>query len=437
MAARTGVGRIARLTLFSGPSCSLCDVAKAELAKVRQQRPFELETINIQDPGQERWKRKYVYWIPALHLEGREVAKGRWDAQTYIEEAPLSAPLYDRYQEEVLGEEAGAEEVEPFDVRRCFNCGSPDHVLSACPEPIDRALVSLTRQLFNFYRGDSGGPFSRIHEVEHWRQQRLSWLDEFEPGQIRSPLLRNALGLHEDDPGERVEWLRNMACWGYPPGWVGKCDPRERVWELIAEGGNEESDEECEFRIVGDADEERLELPRKQSMFAPEAEETERQDSPGSSDTDRRWARYPDTYFLWSKLPVYKGSTLPALGSDDSTPRPAGSAVSSTYTADRQALWQSILAGSVQMDESPPLATAKLSKVPPWRLPGAVGSEPLPPEPAAPPPPIPPPPPMVSPPPLPPADSPPLVCTSTLEATSPVKGNHLIDEDDQDMDLSD
>ena len=53
---------------------------------MRLQRPFELETINIQDAGQERWKRKYVYWIPALHLEGREVAKGRWDA-TAVNEA--------------------------------------------------------------------------------------------------------------------------------------------------------------------------------------------------------------------------------------------------------------------------------------------------------------------------------------------------------------
>lgn len=102
------IGRLARLTLFSGPNCSLCDVrhahpalasghsltthytctpqtAKTELAKVRQQRPFNLETINIQDAGQERWKRKYGYWIPALHIEGKEVAKGRWDAQTVNE----------------------------------------------------------------------------------------------------------------------------------------------------------------------------------------------------------------------------------------------------------------------------------------------------------------------------------------------------------------
>jgi len=26
-----------------------------------------------------------VYWIPALHLEGKEIAKGRWDAQNVIQ----------------------------------------------------------------------------------------------------------------------------------------------------------------------------------------------------------------------------------------------------------------------------------------------------------------------------------------------------------------
>ena len=45
---------------------------------MRQHRLFELETVNIRDAGQERWLRRYVYWIPALHLDGREVAKGRW-----------------------------------------------------------------------------------------------------------------------------------------------------------------------------------------------------------------------------------------------------------------------------------------------------------------------------------------------------------------------
>lgn len=113
---------IARLTLFSGPQCSLCEVgivqhciyiclvtsanvqiAKVELAKVQKQvrnllifiqhskliesaqREFDLEVINIQGKGQERWKKKYVYWIPALHLDGKEIAKGRWDASTVLE----------------------------------------------------------------------------------------------------------------------------------------------------------------------------------------------------------------------------------------------------------------------------------------------------------------------------------------------------------------
>ncbi|KAI0780402.1 hypothetical protein BD413DRAFT_607715 [Trametes elegans] len=327
MAARTGIGRIARLTLYSGPNCSLCDIAKAELAKVRQQRPFELETVNIQDPGQERWKRKYVYWIPALHVEGREVAKGRWDAQT--------------------------------------------HVLSACTEPFDRELVSLSRQLFNFYRGESNGPFQRIHEAEQGRQQRLRWLDEFEPGEIRGPLLREALNLRDGDPGEHVEWLRNMSCWGYPPGWVGESHPRERVWELITEG-NASDEEECDFSIFTDDGVEQLRLPpghpRTDGDTAAEAKGTST-----AMSALRRWATYPDSYFLFSKLPVYKGSSVPAVGSDRRSSTSA--LVDPTYSADRQALWASILASAV----TPP-GTA---------------------EPSVPPPP-PPPPPSSSPPPYPP-----------------------------------
>ncbi|KAG1858055.1 hypothetical protein DFJ58DRAFT_312363 [Suillus subalutaceus] len=83
MAAR--LPQVARLILFTGPNCSLCDVAKLELAKVRQSHQFDLEIVNIQDKGQERWKKKYIYWIPALHLDGREIAKGRWDASTILE----------------------------------------------------------------------------------------------------------------------------------------------------------------------------------------------------------------------------------------------------------------------------------------------------------------------------------------------------------------
>ncbi len=59
------------LTLFTGGSeCSLCDVAKADLAQVNQVEPFYLDTWNIRDPPKgaseadvKKWKRLYQYEI--------------------------------------------------------------------------------------------------------------------------------------------------------------------------------------------------------------------------------------------------------------------------------------------------------------------------------------------------------------------------------------
>ncbi|KAI0695863.1 hypothetical protein C8T65DRAFT_832987 [Cerioporus squamosus] len=421
------LGRVARLTLFSGPHCSLCDTAKAELAKVRQQRAFDLEIVNIQDQGQERWKKKYVYWIPALHVEGKEVAKGRFavdqtgvaSASEYIDHPQPGAPLYVRVHEDVLGDQSPEEDP---DVRRCFNCGSPEHAVSNCPEPFDRALVSLSRQLFNFFRGESAGPFHRLHEVEEWRRQRLQWLDEYEPGQVKGPLLREALGLAEGDTGKRVEWLPRMARWGYPPGWVGVGDPRERVWERIAGVHDNSSDDDLEFSIHTDDGQELCLIPGTSAADADARTSSDDEDNAGS--VPSRWANYPGTYFLSSRLPVCKGFALPAIAQDD--PRP----VSSTYTADRQRLWETILASS----EGP---SSRSTSLPPWRLPGAFGPETLAEYPSAfswpPPPPLssppPPPPPPSSPPPLPPPRSPP----PRIPAPSSIDHS----DTEGDMDLSD
>lgn len=57
------------------------------------QHEFELDVVNIQEKGQERWKNKYVYWIPALHLNGQEIAKGRWDASTVLRALQRDAKL--------------------------------------------------------------------------------------------------------------------------------------------------------------------------------------------------------------------------------------------------------------------------------------------------------------------------------------------------------
>lgn len=71
--------------------------------RVRQAHPFNLEVVNIQDKGQEQWKKKYVYWIPVLHVEGQEVAKGRWDGETVIQ------ALNEWEKEKTVAKETGGE----------------------------------------------------------------------------------------------------------------------------------------------------------------------------------------------------------------------------------------------------------------------------------------------------------------------------------------
>ncbi|KNZ73765.1 Glutaredoxin-like protein [Termitomyces sp. J132] len=439
MAAR--LARLPRLTLFSGPNCSLCDIAKAELAKVRQTRPFELETINIQDPGQEKWKRKYVYWIPALHLEGREIAKGRIgivesdlffvDTGTYANWQPNG--IYVRASETILGDKEQADspvaDVLPASATpACFNCGEPTHLVSACPQPINRQLVSLSRDLHAFYKTERGAvDYKRIHEVEEWRQQRLEFIDIFAPGEIRGANLRDALGGHNGD------WLENMALWGYPKGWTSIEDPRDKVREIIWNEYADEDDEPEGFVIFGDDDTiERVNHTRDSKTLdddeddenAPDSEtenedkqhSTERPSSASTTSTSPppqsqpqlvRWATYPPSHFSSQLLPVYNGFMLPPISHQGS----------STYTAERHALWQRIILGKFSPPPPPPPDTE-----PP----------PLPPPPPATEPPPPPPPPSEPPPPLPRLPS--LPVSFTKNSFTPV---NVYDYDNDDMDISD
>ncbi|KAK0211730.1 hypothetical protein IW262DRAFT_1450564 [Armillaria fumosa] len=407
--------RIPRFTLFSGPNCSLCDTAKSELAKVRQSRQFQLEIVNIQEPGQEKWKRKYVYWIPALHLDGKEIAKGRWDSSTAegggardLSQAPSShlffsdvfatatpygwepSGIYIRHNQEILGHEE-ADDVPPnLNTHRCFNCGSPDHSVSSCPEPKDRELISLSRQLFELLQEPTGpADFRRLHQTEAWRQQRLDWLGLFKPGEVRGQLLREAVGPREGD------WLENIAIWGYPRGWVGVTDPhalvRQRIMDEYA-GSHDERDLSVELGegILGD---------RSQYLSFDDLDSAQLLDSGHASASSdavtslpserRRWAEYPNTYFSSQLLPVYTGIAFPPVEFEGS----------STYTDERRALWERII--------SPPAP-----------------SYPLPP----------PPPPPSSPPPLPPAVPPPPLDSPHLQ---PPSSNAYDGSDEADMDLSD
>lgn len=64
-----------RLTLYSGPGCSLCDKAKLLVERVAQDVPLEVEEVDItQDAA---LYDRYRYAIPVIALDGREVMAGK------------------------------------------------------------------------------------------------------------------------------------------------------------------------------------------------------------------------------------------------------------------------------------------------------------------------------------------------------------------------
>ncbi|KAI0784400.1 hypothetical protein C8Q75DRAFT_780036 [Abortiporus biennis] len=293
--------------------------------------------------------------------------------------------VYNRHDESILGVPVEDND----DTRRCFNCGSPEHTVPECPHPKDHQLIALSRQLFEFYNGKNV-PFRRIHEVAVWERQRIEWLETFEPGQIRGEILRDALGLHGDDAGENVPWLRNMALWGYPPGWVRATDPRLEVWEIIT--GAKEHDaalfEDQQLVIYGENETTERVLLRQTQSDDAQLDDTNSSDTLSDCDTQstesdsplKRWATYPNTFFSSVLLPVYNGLSLPMLPTE----------VSSTYGTDRARLWSNI----VSAHSMPPPPTSAPPPPPPSTTP-----PPLPPAPSYAPPPLPPPPPDPAPPP--------------------------------------
>lgn len=71
-----------RITFFTKPECSLCDAAIYVIKRVRQDIPFELDTVDISGTGNERWRETYCDHIPVVHLNGTEIFRHRVDERT-------------------------------------------------------------------------------------------------------------------------------------------------------------------------------------------------------------------------------------------------------------------------------------------------------------------------------------------------------------------
>lgn len=216
--------------------------------------------------------------------------------------------IYQRDTNAVLGEDE-SDEGDDKPSNRCFNCGSPDHSVFACPFRRNKELISLSRQYYNFYRELKGIiDHPRIYLAEGWRQQRLEWLDTLQPGHIQNPLLQEAIGFGDGD------WLKNIATWGYPPGWNSVRDPREevrlRIWDEHLDNGYECSGDS--FHIFSDADE-----PEDVSENILSRTECSSIDLTSSDAVYKptRWAIYPSTYFSSDLLFAYSRQEAPPLSS--------------------------------------------------------------------------------------------------------------------------
>ena len=237
-----------------------------------------------------------------------------WDYWIYP-----GAILYHRADEQLLGEPERPEGDNGLGPQltsgpRCFNCGSTEHLLSSCPDPRNRALIDLSRQLFVFFADDISQNWKRIHEVEEWRSRRLEWTRIYRPGEITGPLLRDALGSRDGDGTPNMPWLENVSLWGYPPGWISYEDPVERVRRRILDAddpGNDRGlDDSCLFAVLSCTPED-SEILQLGDLFSRDPS-----DPPSDARTLRRWAVYPNIYFLSDILPAHTGRALPPLAEE-------------------------------------------------------------------------------------------------------------------------
>jgi glutaredoxin len=62
---------VARVTLYGKPGCHLCDDARAVVLAVRDERPFELDEVDVSvDPA---LNRRYGERIPVVMVDGEEL----------------------------------------------------------------------------------------------------------------------------------------------------------------------------------------------------------------------------------------------------------------------------------------------------------------------------------------------------------------------------
>eukprot|EP00128_Syssomonas_multiformis_P018803 Colp12_sorted_trinity150504_noHs@25691 len=102
--------------------------------------------------------------------------------------------------------------------RRCFNCNGTDHVLSDCPQEINREAVAAARKEFDDENANKPNLRGRYHADEE--DEARARFAHIKPG-VWSERFRKALGIREH---EIPMFVRRMSTLGYPPGWLRRAD---------------------------------------------------------------------------------------------------------------------------------------------------------------------------------------------------------------------
>jgi hypothetical protein len=74
---------VSALTLYFAQDCSLCEDVRAQLARLRDEVPFELEEIDI--TGVPDLEAKYREWLPVVEIDGERVFVYRIDEAELLE----------------------------------------------------------------------------------------------------------------------------------------------------------------------------------------------------------------------------------------------------------------------------------------------------------------------------------------------------------------
>jgi glutaredoxin len=73
------------VTLYGRPGCHLCDDARADLERIRRERPFALHVVDIE--SDDALHARYLERIPVIALDGEELF------DFHVDEAGLVARL--------------------------------------------------------------------------------------------------------------------------------------------------------------------------------------------------------------------------------------------------------------------------------------------------------------------------------------------------------